>query len=512
MKTHLPLLSSFKTLAIVLLCTLNSAAQYPDAVEQNLKKAGSNRFELEKAISYCNKTGDPLKLKAIYFLIENMDIHHTSNYYWVNKEEKKIDYNELDYPDFDHASQAFEIIKMQNPGLKPQTVIYKDLETIKGDFLIENLEKAFTAWENSAVKGSSFNTFCDYILPYRMSVEPLQEWRTTYAAKFNWINEKVKDIGFKPTLAYIKDEANTWFNNTWGIGGRQEPLPRLGSMQLLFRKQGTCEDLADLGVFTLRSLGIPATVNVIPYWATSTGAHLNNTFFDFDNKPIPFDYGSEDIDEKLKREPAKVLRFTYSKQAETIACIEDVSRIPKGFMREKNYIDVTHEYWETSDVQSTLLENAAMPKIAYIATFNGLKWQPFWWGKIKNNQTNFTQICKGTVILPQYYNNEKLIPAAYPIVVGQTENRVLKPDLKHLQTITISSFAGYLILKLNVSYKMFYWDNDWKLIDSKTVTETTQNLVYENVPKNALLLLISSTSKRFERPFVVDEKGNRTWY
>lgn len=512
MTKHVPFYSAFKIVALLLFYTLNSYAQYPDAVEQNLIKAGNNRPELEKAIVHCNKTGDSLKLKAIYFLIGNMDIHSTSDYYWVNNEGKKIAYNELEYPVFDQASKVFDSIKVKNPGLKPQTIIYKDLETIKGDFLIDNLEKAFTAWKNSAVKGSSFDTFCEYILPYRMSVEPLQDWRTTYATKFNWITNKIQTLGFEPSLAYVKDEANTWFSNTWRIGGRQEPLPRLGSMQILLRKQGTCEDLADLGVFTMRSLGIPATINVIPYWATSTGAHLNNTFFDGDKKAIPFDYGSEDNNEKLKREPAKVLRFTYSKQPEALASVIDENQIPRGFMREKNYIDVTHEYWQTTDVECSLFPNPTIPKIAYIATFNGLRWQPFWWGKIKNNQTNFTQVCKGTVILPQYYNENKMIPAAYPILVDQTENKVLKPDLQQLQNITISSVTGYLILKLNVSYKLFYWDNDWKLIDNKTVTETTQNLVYEKVPKNALLLLLSSDSKRLERPFVVNDNEVRTWY
>ncbi|MBP6411572.1 MAG: hypothetical protein KA313_10770, partial [Pseudarcicella sp.] len=70
-------------------------------------------------IAYCNKTGDSLKLKAIYFLIANMDIHYTSDYYWVNNEGKKIEFDELDYPDFDKASKVFDSLKVKNPGLKP---------------------------------------------------------------------------------------------------------------------------------------------------------------------------------------------------------------------------------------------------------------------------------------------------------------------------------------------------------------------------------------------------------
>ena len=190
-----------KLFFLMVFVTANSYAQYPDAVEQNLKKAGNNRNELEKAIVYCQKSKDPLKLKSIYFLIANMDIHYSSDYYWENKDKQIVPYNELAYPDFDQAAKAFENIKSQNAGLQPKKVIYQDLETIKGDFLIKNIDKAFESWKKSSHKNSSFETFCEYILPYRISAEPLQDWRETYATKFNWIPEKIK------TIAPIKKEA-----------------------------------------------------------------------------------------------------------------------------------------------------------------------------------------------------------------------------------------------------------------------------------------------------------------
>ena len=174
---------------LILLLPFFAQAQYPASVEAVLKKAGNNRIELEKAIQYCDKSGDSLKLKAIYFLIANMDIHSSSDYYWEDAAGKKIAYSELDYPDFDQAKTAFEVIKEKNPGLKPKAIIYKDIETITGDYLIQNLEKAFVAWRSSALKTTSFADFCEYILPYRVSVEPLQDWRTVYTEKFKWINE-----------------------------------------------------------------------------------------------------------------------------------------------------------------------------------------------------------------------------------------------------------------------------------------------------------------------------------
>lgn len=56
----------------------------------------------------------------------------------------------------------------------------------------------------------------------------------------------------------------------------------------------------------------------------------------------------------LDREPAKVIRHTYSKQLETLAMHEKEGNIPPGFMRRVNYIDVTKDYWEVANVKIPL--------------------------------------------------------------------------------------------------------------------------------------------------------------
>ncbi len=110
-----------------------------------LEEAGKNRAELEKAIAYFSKKGDALQLKALYFLLTNMGIHYSSDYYWSNG----------------HAV--------------PYT--YRDIDSIKADLLIGNIQAAFEAWRNPWSRHVSFDEFCEYILPYRVSIEPLEKWR-----------------------------------------------------------------------------------------------------------------------------------------------------------------------------------------------------------------------------------------------------------------------------------------------------------------------------------------------
>lgn len=156
---------------------LNAVAQnrVPQNVTAVLEKAGKNKIELEKVIrQYNQNTEDSLKLKAAYFLISNMDIHFSADYYWADGTGKKIPFNEMDYPDFVTAVKAFEEIKPKYESVKPVSYSYKDIDTIKAEFLIKNIENAFEVWKRPQAKNLPFSDFCNYILPYRVGSEPLQ--------------------------------------------------------------------------------------------------------------------------------------------------------------------------------------------------------------------------------------------------------------------------------------------------------------------------------------------------
>lgn len=500
----------FLLLFIPLLSVAQHNSNYPAEVETVLRKSGKNRVELEKAIAWCKKTGDPLKVKAIYFLISNMDIHYSENYYWADKNGNKVAFDELLYPDFKSALEAFAPIKLNTPGIHAVPEILWDINTIKGEYLINNIEEAFKAWKQCWAKNIPFNDFCEYVLPYRVCSEPLQSWRSVFNKKFSWINEKAKTNSPEQTLSYVYTDERNWFTDTWGKEDRNEPLPHLGAMQLLQRKNGKCEDIADLEVFTLRSQGIPATLNVIPYWATATDSHFVNTAFDGQMHPIQFDVTrTPPVDNKLAREPSKVIRVTYSKQANTLANIEPTKDIPNGFMRSLNYIDITDQYWETTTISCPLFPHQLKSKIAYACVFNGLKWKPTWWGKVTNDRAIFTSMSKGAVYLPIYYTNGKVTPAGYPIVEGYQHELVLEPDTIHRHLVTIENQEKYLFLKSGKKYKLLYWDNTWKPLGTKTAPIAATALLFENVPKNALLLLIAEDSKGLERPFIITDDGKR---
>jgi hypothetical protein len=510
-------MKTFVIVVVILMVWSASIAQspYPDSIQNVLNKAGGNKAELEKAIKHFSTAGDSLKLKAIYFLIANMDIHYSIDYYWANNREEKVFFDELSYPDFTTALKAFEEMKRLNPGLHPVQTKYYDIDTISSIYLIDNVESAFEVWKKSTFKKISFEDFCEYILPYRISMEPLQNWRKKYLKKFNWVNnDSVINKASKDKLSTIAKSCYQWFTNTYQIEERKEPLPRLGAMQLLSRKKGPCEDIADLNVFILRSQGIPATIDNIVCWATSSGKHFLNETLDDSGNPLSFDVSNTaTMFDKLPREPTKVLRTTYSKQASALASAIDTTLIPPGILHRSNYVDVTREYWETCDVKAELFPDVSSSKVAYACVINFINWTPAWWGNVNDSKVVFTEMCKGAVFLPMSYENRKMKPVGWPIAVDYNNTRLLlKPDTSNLRSVSIYEQDKYLVFRPGKKYKLLFWNNKWTPIGEVIADANQKALVFAQVPRNALLLLIPEYSQRKERPFTISDSGERTWW
>jgi hypothetical protein len=442
-----------------------------------------------------------------------MDIQYSADYYWKDITGKRVAFNEFEYPDFASAVSALDTLKKRKGGLYAVDTIYEDIKTLRGQYLIDNIENAFKEWKASVAGNIPFNDFCEYILPYRATVEPVQNWRSAYNAKYKWISDSLKDKPFETVLAYAGIDYKDWFTFTYGKEVRYEPLPRLGPMHLLFRKKGACEDVAALEVFSFRSQGIPVSYNIIPLWGTSVGAHFLNTAFDPKMKPVRLDVTTpEVVNHELPREPAKVIRLTYSKQPGTLAAFEKEENIPPGFLQTVNYIDITNEYWPTAAISFDLFPDSRAPAIVYACMFSGGVWQPIWWGKAGNDSVKFTSMPRGTVILPAYYIHGSLKPAGFPKVNGFNNELLLKPDSANKRTVTIVEQERYLIFRPGKKYQLYYWDNDWKSVGTQTAADNAKELVFENVPKNALLLLIPEYSEGKERPFIITDDNKRYWW
>lgn len=244
----------------------------------------------------------------------------------------------------------------------------------------------------------------------------------------------------------------------------------------------------------------------VPAWATSTGRHIWNTIIDNQGRKVSFTAGEKHIgDFKLKREPGKVVRFTYSKQKNTVAYRLPPEKIPDSYMRSSNYIDITDDYWKCRDIFCNLFPSEQ--KYAYITVFNGMQWRPVYFGAVKNNTTVFKKMACGAIYLPMYYENDKLKNASYPILLDK-EGKInyLKINRNNKINITIPEKEHYLIYRANKTYKLYYWDGKWILCGNKQI-QSKRELTFSNIPSNTLYILVPEYSKGKERPFTVHSDG-----
>lgn len=160
-------------------------------LEAALLSAKNNRKELEKVLCHYQKNpADSLKYKAACFLIENMPFYtysdgeqlenYKSYYAWL-----KVCKNKTPQQISDSVEKVF--------GPMKEPVKKRDILEIDSAYLCHNIDWAFKVWQEQPWgKNISFDTFCEYLLPYRIDDEPLTYWRETYYEKYNSLLDSLR--------------------------------------------------------------------------------------------------------------------------------------------------------------------------------------------------------------------------------------------------------------------------------------------------------------------------------
>jgi len=159
-------------------------------VQEALDEAGTNRQELEKVlIHYSKNPQDSLKFRAACYLIQNMKGHYSITGENVNKLEEL--YRILGRVSTDERNAIY------NRGVDSLRVKFSfnketDLQYIRSNFLIQHIDQAFKTWEATPWhRNYSFDTFCEYVLPYRVYDEKLSLWRPLIEKRFKHQLDKI---------------------------------------------------------------------------------------------------------------------------------------------------------------------------------------------------------------------------------------------------------------------------------------------------------------------------------
>ncbi len=144
-----------------------------------------------------------------------------------------------------------------------------DLSTIPGPLLRENVRLAARAraafpWAATVPEG----VFLEYVLPYRFTEEPLEDWRASLLAELG------------PVVAGCRTaEEAALAINRWAAGRvkyEARAAEDLGVLAVERAGRGRCEDMSNFVRAALSAVGIPAASVYTPWWPKADGNHAWN--------------------------------------------------------------------------------------------------------------------------------------------------------------------------------------------------------------------------------------------
>lgn len=470
------------------------------------------KIKYNKAVRHYSSPKDSLKLKALYFILENLSDQYHYQGEWVDAYnklvigEKNISINDL--------VNKLDSIKRIYP-----TLLYKvkDEALITNSQLIENIDKAFITRKFKWVENLPFDDFCEYVLPYKIGNEK-PELRET------WLNDEA--YLKNDSLLNIKDmfKATAYINNrlSWFHGSVNYDFPiDLGYKMSRLIATGTCYSQARMALFQMHAIGLPTTIDFAPSWGNRSSGHYWNALI-YRHCPYPLDPTGANIGfykigfkgvNRIPYKVSKVFRQTFSIQNESLRAIADTLEPMPQIFNNRRIKDVTSDYVPTSTV---VLEYSSgfLRKFAYLFTFDDHNWIPSYWGIINRNQIFFKNMGRDIVYLPGiYYSLSNIASIGNPFILttdGQTKE--LKRNLQITQTLVLTKKypedETNNIFKGN-KYELFYWDVGWKSLGIQIAKSS--RLYFYKVPTNALFWLRNLTKGKQERIFTYENNSQIWW-
>jgi hypothetical protein len=400
----------------------------PYRMNKVLELAGNNKNELLKVLKHYQAPEDSLKLQAAYFLIENLEgktFYSGSAYHQVCK---AIDSCAAD------TATSVESLKLY--GIKLDKVLSsyndavfefsEDIQHLSSDYLIRSIDDAFESVEFSWVKNKiSFQYFSQYILPYKVGEEPMEDWRRAVWRDYHDVLDTLK--AKNPDVLTAAKIINAAVARRFKPRGLSTYSMSFGYSDLCKVKYGSCYDGVVYTIFVMRALGVPVSLEFTPVWGNRNGGHQWVAVHLPNGKNIPFDptYDFRSYYERFKQQinrtkipsnyavVGKIYRRTYEQNKTT----DEV--VPSFF--KQNMVDVTAEYTSTSNVKIPISRNSLSSTYACLYEFDANGWRPVQLSRIvDDHQVIFNNVGTGVVFLPACMNDEAVIPIDDPFVVEKT--------------------------------------------------------------------------------------------
>ncbi|TRX45261.1 transglutaminase domain-containing protein [Bacteroides sp. HF-5092] len=404
------------------------------SLELALQFAGKNRNELEKVLCcYQMNPTDSLKYKAACFLIENMPFYFYSD--GEQLENYKSYYAWLK-PSFGKTPEqvADSVKKVFGPM---QTFKNKrDIMEIDSAYLCHNIDWAFKVWQEQPWgKNISFESFCEYLLPYRIDDEPLVYWREMYYEKYNSLLDSLRMsdtldkedplVAARYLMARLPDK-NTYFTSIAPFS-----FGHIGP-EFVQYQSGSCRELTDFAIYLFRALGIPCAIDYLPARGNDNAGHFWVMLWDKNGEGYISDFMTNLIHVRKCflyqwEGAAKIYRNTFSVNRELHKQMAQYGEEVYSFWRIPKFKDVTFDY--AYSYQKELIiplekqyKNERSGRIAYLCASNRDHWVPVDWTVYDAGHLAFRYVRNGAVMRVATYEDGALCFLTDPFYMDRETN------------------------------------------------------------------------------------------
>lgn len=347
-------------------------------MEYALRFSKQNIKEIEQVL--CHYKNDSVKLEAAQFLIKNMP-------YYYSYEGWQLDTLKNIEAKLPFTKEVSKKDRMKWGTFSPISLNKKyDSHVITADYLIKNIDQAFYVWENRPwSKYYSFEDFCEYILPYRIGNEPLEEWRQIYYERYAPILDSLysgSDVVEAANCIAKQLLKEGFYNND----KEELNLPHLGASFFLQNRVGGCRESCDFTVYVMRALGIPTSIDRLYYSPNLRSVHFWNVIKDTTKAVVPFWFAESGVQRGAddKRKKRKVYRTCFGLQSEIINNVSREKNILSLF-RNRFLKDVTSDYFGKNELHITL-KNPIQNSWIYLGGFTPIGWIPMGITIVKNKK------------------------------------------------------------------------------------------------------------------------------
>nr|WP_289202334.1 transglutaminase domain-containing protein [Bacteroides acidifaciens] len=406
------------------------------SLETVLQVAGENRQELEKVLRYYKKnSSDSLKYKAACFLIENMPFYtysdgeqldnYKSYYVWLKTSKGKTPQEIAD-----------SVKNVYGPMKEPSKK--RDIMEIDSAYLCRNIDWAFKVWQEQPWgKNISFETFCEYILPYRIGDEPLSYWRETYYEKYNSLLDSLRMsdsldiedpvVAANYLISKLPDKSYYYTSVT------PYPFGHIGPEYVQYLS-GTCREVTDFAVYLFRALGIPCAIDFVPARSYINAGHFWLTTWNKDGEEYMTDFP-----QKLRPvrknwwyrwdDSSKVYRYTFSVNRGLYEQMAKYGEEVYPFWRLPKFTDVTYGYGYNFKKELVIplekqYKTKRSGKIAYLCVSARDRWTPVDWTVYDAGHLAFQYVRKGSFMRVATYENGELCFLTDPFYADKQNDEI----------------------------------------------------------------------------------------